>query len=223
MPKCIRLLIFALDKLNVLILLFDGLIERLLLIFVVDYGLLVSAHSLLKLSLAEAHLGVAVRQEMLEPLVFNLELIELQLLLLQEERVVILIKHLVDVLLLWLPHLIEVFGHFHLPFSFILFLFLFIFQFLTDVFIVEQWPVIRLERYLLKIVVPVLASPATFESRSILRSLLAKVIILIFEHMEQIVVEEFLQGGLVLDFLFAASVVLGLLFVRLLGVLVCVD
>ena len=65
---------------------------------------------------------------MLESLVFYLELIEFEFLLFQEEGVIILIKHLVNILLFWLSHLVEllnVLRHLHLLFGFILFLFLF--------------------------------------------------------------------------------------------------
>jgi hypothetical protein len=81
MPKCVCFFIFTFDKLNILILLFESLVQSFLLVFVVDYWLLISAHSLLELSFTEAHFGVAVRQEVLEPLVFNLKLIEFEFLL----------------------------------------------------------------------------------------------------------------------------------------------
>ena len=88
MPQRVGLLVLALDESDVLILLLDRLIEHLLLVLIVNDLLLIPTHPLLQLLLSQPHFGVGIRQEVLQPLVVELKLVELGFLILEHLQVV---------------------------------------------------------------------------------------------------------------------------------------
>ena len=87
-PQGICFLVFALYENYVLVFLLQSFVQSFLLVFVVNYRLLIPTKSLLQLLFPKSHLSIAIRQKVFEPFIFQLQVVEFGLLLLHQVRVV---------------------------------------------------------------------------------------------------------------------------------------